>query len=392
LNTQLWLSKLISFDTTSRHSNLELIDVVDHWFKKHNITPRITRAANEPKANLFASLPAKDGSVQGGIILSGHTDVVPVDNQQWSSNPFEAVEKNGRIYGRGACDMKGFLAVILSLLPVFQKQQLSQPIHFAFSYDEEIGCFGAPLLIQDFLSAGIQPKACIVGEPTDMRPVVGHKGIQLFQCSIKGLSAHSSLTTQGCNAIEYAAKLICAIRKLADDIRQEGPFNADFDIPFTTLTTNIVKGGIAANTIPDACEFMFEFRHLPEVDPQIILTKIQAYIDNELLPEIRREYPEGCVTLKNLAGPPSFEASETADITQLIRTVSGENAILKVAYATEAGQFQAANIPTIVCGPGNIAQAHRADEYVTIEQLRLCENLLKKLMSNSLNTNGHIAS
>jgi acetylornithine deacetylase len=380
MDTHAWLGRLVAIDTTSRNSNLPLIQLIKEWFNQYHITPRLTPDSVEPKANLFATLPAQDGSIQGGIILSGHTDVVPVDNQEWDTNPFEAVKKEDRIYGRGTCDMKGFLAVTLAMLPELQKLKLSYPIHFAYSYDEEIGCRGAPHLIKDLLAAGIQPKACIVGEPTDMRPIVGHKGIQSFRCRVRGLAVHSSLTPQGCNAIEYSAKLIFFIRKLADKIREEGPFNPHFDVPFTSISTNMIHGGIAANTIPDHCEFRFEFRHLPEVNPHSIREQIDAYVKNELLPELRREYPEGDIDIENLASPPSFEASEDAVITQLAREISHDHEIRKVAYATEAGQFQAANIPTIVCGPGNIEQAHRANEFVTIPQLEQCEMFLKKIM------------
>jgi acetylornithine deacetylase len=388
METLAWLSHLISFDTTSRNSNLELIQAVEAWFVQHGIVPRLTYDVIEPKANLLATLPAHDGRTHGGIILSGHTDVVPVDNQRWETNPFEAVKKEGRIYGRGTCDMKGFIAVTLALLPEFQKLKLSYPIHFAYSYDEEIGCRGAPHLIKDMLAAEFRPEACIVGEPTDMRPIVGHKGIQSFRCRVQGLAVHSSLTPQGCNAIEYAAKLISYIRNLAETMKKEGPFNAFFDVPFTSISTNMIHGGIASNTIPDACEFQFEFRHLPEVAPRTIQENIMAYVNNELLPELQSEYPAGSIEIENLACPPSFEASEDAAITQLARAVSGDYEIRKVAYATEAGQFQAAHIPTIVCGPGNIEQAHRANEFVTILQLEQCEAFLRNLMKQADFLNG----
>jgi acetylornithine deacetylase len=384
MNKQAWLSRLIAFDTTSRNSNLDLIYAVNDWFTQHNITPRLTHDRVEPKANLFATLPGHNGSTDGGIILSGHTDVVPVDGQHWHTNPFEAVQKDDCIFGRGACDMKGFLAVTLALLPQLQKMKLVHPVHFAYSYDEEIGCRGAPHLINDLLAAGLRPKACIVGEPTDMRLVVGHKGIQVFRCRLQGRAVHSSLTPEGCNAIEYAAELVSFIRNFANQIKQGGPFNTHFDVPFTTLSTNLITGGIASNTVPDTCEFTFEFRHLPEVDPQSIREKIADFVKTELLPKMQHEYLDSVIEIDMLASPPSFEASEASAITQLVRAVSGERDILKVAYATEAGQFQAANIPTIVCGPGNIEQAHRANEFVKIAQLEQCEALLLKILQETL--------
>lgn len=379
MNTLNWLSRLIAFDTTSRNSNLALIDSLNDWFTQHGISPRLTTSVDEPKANLFATLPGKNGETRGGIILSGHTDVVPVDGQLWDTNPFEAVKKEGRIYGRGTCDMKGFIAVTLALLPELQKLQLPHPVHFAYSYDEEIGCKGAPLMIADIIATDIQPLACIVGEPSDMRVIVGHKGIQVFHCKIEGYAVHSSLTSQGCNAIEYTAKLISYIRQLADTIRKEGPFNSHYDVPFTSLTTNKIHGGIATNTIPDLCEFTFEFRHLHEVNPQDIIEQIESYVKKELLFEMKNEYANANITITKLASPPSFEADENAMITKLIRTLRNEHEIKKVAYATEAGQFQAANIPTVVCGPGNIEQAHRANEFVTMEQLEKCEIFLREI-------------
>jgi acetylornithine deacetylase len=376
MNTLEWLSQLIAFDTTSRNSNMELIDHVQEWFKQHDLLMRLTRHPNEEKTNLFATLPAHNGSMDGGIVLSGHTDVVPVDGQQWNTNPFAAVQHDGKVYGRGACDMKGFLAVALALVPEFRKLKLSCPVHFALSYDEEIGCQGAPLMIADLEAAGIRPAACIVGEPTDMRPVVAHKGIQTFRCRVRGHAAHSSLTPQGCNAIEYAAQLICHIRSVADGFRQSGPFDNKFDVPFTTVSTNMINGGIAHNIIPAHCEFYFEFRHLPNVKPREVMDRINAYVRDELLPRMQRERTSAEIEIDHLAQAPAFESNEESSINQLIRSISGDKEIHKVAYATEAGLFQNAQIPTIVCGPGNIEQAHRANEFVTLEQLKKCEEFL----------------
>jgi len=377
-----WLAQLIQFDTTSRNSNLQLIEYLQSWFINHHIETRLTRDATQTKANLFATLPAQNGSKEGGIILSGHTDVVPVDGQAWNTNPFTAVHADDKIYGRGACDMKGFLAVVLALVPEFKKLTLSRPVHFAFSYDEEVGCIGAPGMIADLLQAGIKPAACIVGEPTDMHPVVAHKGIQVFRCNVHGQAAHSSLTTQGCNAIEYAAKLICYIRSLADEFKRSGPFDEHYDVPFTSVTTNMIHGGTAHNIIPAHCEFIFEFRHLAHIKPQTIIDKIHAYVHNELQPLMQKEQAGAKIEVDNIAAVPSFEASnDHAAINQLIRTLSGETGIRKVAYATEAGLFQQAQIPTVVCGPGNIEQAHRANEFVTIEQLKKCETFLRAVVA-----------
>jgi len=385
MNTLEWLQRLIAFDTTSCNSNMELIDCVQDWFLHHRIHSRLTHARTAAKANLFATLKAHDGSTEGGIIFSGHTDVVPVDGQQWDTHPFEAVQIENKIYGRGACDMKGFLAVVLALVPEFEKLTLSQPIHFAFSYDEEIGCQGVPWLIADLQKAGIKPKGCIVGEPTDMHPVVAHKGIQVFRCEVRGLSAHSSLTPHACNAIEYAAKLICYVRELADELRRRGPFDQHFDVPFTSVSTNRINGGTAHNIIPAQCEFIFEFRHLPQVEPHEIIDRINAYIQDELLPQMQREWINAEIVVDSIATVPSFESSEETAINHIAYAITGKDEIRKVAYATEAGLFQQAHIPTIVCGPGSIEQAHRPNEFVTIEQLRRCEMFLRRVVSEIVN-------
>lgn len=380
MNTFAWIARLIAFDTTSRNSNLPLINEIADWFARHHIDVRLTYDSTKQKANLFATLPARDGKTQGGLILSGHTDTVPVDGQIWNTDPFRAVQIDDKIYGRGACDMKGFIAVVLALLPEFRELALSQPLHFAFSYDEEVGCLGARVLIDDFLVAGIQAKACIVGEPTDMYPVVAHKGIQAFQCRVQGQSAHSSLTPQGCNAIEYAAKLITYLRDFADELAQQGPFDPHFDVPFTSLSTNMIQGGTAGNIIPAECEFNFEFRHLPNVQPHTIIDRIKNYTDTELLPQMRHQHINATIEINNKGAVPAFEATEDAGLIRIAYEIAEKSEVRKVAYATEAGLFQAASIPTIICGPGNIEQAHRPNEFVTLLQLEQCATFLRKIV------------
>lgn len=380
MTTLEWLTHLVSFDTTSRNSNLQLIETIQKWLSQHQVSHKLTHDSHKNKANLFATIPAHNGNTEGGLILSGHTDVVPVDGQQWNSEPFEATLKDGRVYGRGTCDMKGFIAVVLALVPDFVKQKLNYPIHFAFSYDEEVGCLGAPLMIEDFLAANIKPRGCIVGEPTDMHAVVGHKGIQLFRCRIHGHATHSSLTPQGCNAIEYAAKLICHIREMANEYRHHGPFENTFDIPFTTVSTNMINGGTANNIVPANCEFVFEFRHLPQVKPQTIISKIEDYVQQKLLPEMQREKSYSTIEIDNIGAIPSFESTDNAAITQFVHALNGDKSFHRVAYATEAGLFQAEDIPTIVCGPGNIEQAHRANEYVEVSQLEKCKSFLQDII------------
>lgn len=377
-----WLDRLIAFDTTSRLSNMNLINFVQDWMKRHGAICRLTRDPSEAKANLFATIPAENGRKDGGLILSGHTDVVPIDGQQWESPPFKMTEKNGLIYGRGTADMKGFLAVMLALVPRFKSMSLQYPLHFALSYDEEIGCRGAPLLIEDLPSTGFTPRACIVGEPTEMLPLVAHKGKQSYRCEFHGRAAHSSLTPNGCNAIEYAARLICHIRQIAEEYKHKGPYDVAYDVPYTSLATTMIKGGLASNIIPALCEFVFEIRYIAQNSMQEVEKRITDFVQNDLLPRMREEFDEADVTLDKFAGAPGLSHVEETEIVKLVRTVTGDHETRKAAYATEAGLFQQAEIPSILCGPGSIEQAHRPNEFVSVAQLEKCEQFLVEVVRN----------
>lgn len=377
MDKEAWLNKLIAFDTTSCNSNLPLIEYVGNWLDHLQIPITLTYDPTKTKANLFASLPASDGSLDGGLILSGHTDVVPVSGQVWDSNPFCAIKRDNRIYGRGACDMKGFLAVVLALIPELQTNSRKHPVHLAFSYDEEVGCLGVPLLIADLQRKRIQPTACIVGEPTEMVPVIAHKGINSFKCRIHGHTAHSSLPPKGCNAIEYGAKLICWLRSFADQLKEKGTQDELYDVPYTTLTSTMVSGGIAMNTIPSFLEFLFEFRNLPHDNPNRISQTIKDYVSEHLIPEMQNEWADASVEIEPINCIPAFQSSEDLE---LIEIAGERNRINKVSYATEAGLFQKAGIPTIVCGPGSIMEAHKANEFVSLEQLDECEKFLRMIM------------
>ena len=380
MNTLAWLDRLIAFDTVSRHSNLGLIEEVRDALRAQGLTPWLNPNAEGSKANLFCTLPAQDGGTQGGIILSGHTDVVPVDGQDWSSDPFKLTDKgDGRLYARGACDMKGFIACALALVPEFLAQPRAKPLHLAFSYDEEIACVGAPFMLAELQARGIRADGCVVGEPTSMKPVVAHKGLNFYRCRVHGKAAHSSLTPQGCNAIEYAARLICHIRDLADAWRAEGPFDDAFDVPYTTITTNQISGGIAPNTLPELCEFSFEFRNLPGLAPADVHIRIERYVQDELLPRMQREFAGARIELERGGAAPALDASEQAAVTELVRALTADRAVRKVAYGTEAGLFQGIGIPTVLCGPGSIEQAHKVDEYVEVAQLEQCERFLRWL-------------
>jgi len=377
-----WIQRLVAIDTTSRNSNLGLIEMVRDDLRRAGIEAHLSHDRAGTKANLYATVPAADGTTQGGIVLSGHTDTVPVDGQQWDHDPFTPQLRDGRLYGRGTCDMKGFIGTALSMVPRLTRTRLAKPVHFALSYDEEMGCLGAPIMLADLKARGVRPDGCIVGEPTSMQVIVAHKGINVWRCCVRGHAAHSSLTPRGLNAIEYAAQLICFIRGLADEMRSEGPFDQAFDVPFSTAQIGTIQGGIAVNTVPAHCQFDFEHRNLPTADPQRFFGRIQAYAQEVLLPRMRAEHADAAIDLTPLAGAPSLDASEQAAITQLVRALTADRETRKVAYGTEAGQFQQAGIPSVICGPGDIQQAHKPNEFVALDQIAQCVRFLDKVIDS----------
>ena len=377
------LEKLIAFDTTSRNSNLDMIEYLRSLFVEAGIEPWLTYDADGRKANLFATLPGADGATQGGIVLSGHTDVVPVDGQKWTSDPFQMTQRDGRLYGRGTADMKGFIAICMTKLEMMKERNLRKPLHFAFSFDEEIGCLGAPLMIDEMLRRDIRPDGCLIGEPTSMKVVVAHKGANLYRCRVHGRAAHSSLPQLGVNAIEYAARVICFIRDLADGMKFEGPFDKFFDTPFSTAQTGRISGGVATNVVPQSCEFDFEFRNIPQVAAQDIYARISGYIEDQIKPAMRGEWEGADIALEKIATAPGLNAEEQAIMTRLARALTNDKDIRKVAYGTEGGQFQHAGVPSIICGPGSIDQAHSADEFIEIEQITQCEAFIDALASST---------
>lgn len=375
-----WIKKLVAFDTVSRHPNMGLIETVRDHLQSFGINSTLTTDQTGKWANLFATIPARDGSTNGGVVLSGHTDVVPVDGQKWDSDPFVPEIRDGLLYGRGTADMKGFIGIALTKVPAMLAANLDKPIHFALSFDEEVGCVGAPLMIADLQKRGVAPSGCIVGEPTSMRPVIAHKGINTYNCCVKGFAAHSSLTPHGLNAIEYAARLICFIRDVADEFRARGPFDEQYDVPFSTAQTSMIQGGNAINTVPAECRFSFEFRNLPTLDPEAIFARIDAYARDTLLPRMRREHASAAIEISKIASAPGLDASEQAAISQLVSALTADTQKRKVAYGTEAGLFQLAGVPSIVCGPGNIEQAHKPNEFVSLEQIVACEAFIEKFI------------
>ena len=381
MNTINRLSRLIAFDTTSRHSNLALIHDCADYLESLGLKPWLSHNADQSKANLFATIAAADGSTEGGLILSGHTDVVPTDGQAWQSDPYRADIREGRLYGRGSTDMKGFIAAVLAAAPAMVQAELKRPLHIALSYDEEIGCLGAPVMIAELQKRGLTPEHCIVGEPTSMRMVVAHKGIHTFRCAVHGKAAHSSLTPQGVNAIEYAAKLIVFINELAGRLKARYDTDPDYDVPFSTLSVNTIAGGIAGNIVPQLCEFEFDYRNLPHMSPADITAPIEAHIREVLQPQMQAVDAACRIDMHHGENVPAMPEAEAALLHDLITQLVQDSSRLKVAYATEGGQFQQAGIATVICGPGNIEQAHKADEFVELSQLARCDAFLHKLIA-----------
>lgn len=381
MNTVTWLTRLIAHDTTSRYSNLALIEDIADFLSHHGLQPWLAHDATGQKANLFVTLPAADGTTAGGLIFSGHTDVVPVDGQDWQSNPFHAVIRDDKLYGRGAADMKGFIAAVLAAIPHMKAAKLARPLHIALSYDEEIGCLGAPVMIDALQQRGLSPEYCIVGEPTSMQMVVAHKGIHTFTCRVHGKAAHSSLTPQGVNAIEYAAQLILFIQQLGQRLQHDYAQDAAFDVPFSTLSVNTIQGGIASNIVPQLCEFGFDYRNLPHMQPADVIEPIQRYIREVLEPQMRAVDANCGIELHHHAAVPAMPEADAQALLQLVAQLVGNHTRHKVAYATEGGQFKQAGIHTVICGPGNIEQAHRANEFVSLAQLARCDDFLNKMIA-----------
>lgn len=382
-----WLTRLIAFDTVSRHSNLALIDDVKAYCEQLGLTVDLTFNDAKNKANLFVTVPAgKDADeINHGLVLSGHTDVVPVDGQDWTSEPFTATIRGNKLYGRGACDMKGFIACALTLLPQAVKLsnagQLRRPLHLALSFDEEVGCLGAPLLLADLKARGITPDYCIVGEPTNMAMVVAHKGIAVYRCRVHGKSAHSSLTAQGVNAISYASRLIGYVDELAQEISHRSDNDGLFDVPYSTLSVGTIQGGTATNIVPNLCEFTFDYRNLPHMTQDDILAPIQAKVA-ELSAQMQARATDTGIELLQEESVPAMTDSDSTELQALIIALTGDDTRHKVAYATEGGQFTNSGIPTIICGPGSIEQAHKADEYVALSEMVRCDEFLQKLLNS----------
>ena len=366
---------LVQLDTRSHCSNLELIHLARDHLAGIGVKSRLTWNADKTKANLFATLG--EGK-PAGIILSGHTDTVPWDGQDWSRDPLSGTVQDGRLYGRGSADMKGFIAVALANAQWLAESDAPFAVHLALSYDEEVGCFGVRELIADLRGAGIRPMACIVGEPTHMVPAIAHKGVYRYKCCVRGKEAHSSLTPLSVNAIEMAARLVGRIRDMAEDFERNEPRYEGFDVPFSTASVGQFHGGIADNVVPRDAEFRYEFRDLPTADAAAMQQQVLAHA-RALEPAMQRVAPEAGFRFETICEVPSFLGSANDAVTQLALRLSGERQTTLVAFGTEAGLFKGAGIPTVVCGPGSITQAHQPDEYVSLEQLARSEAFIRGL-------------
>jgi len=371
------IRRLIAYDTTSRNSNLELIHWVRDYLDGLGIASTLVPSADGAKANLYATAGPDD---RGGILLSGHTDVVPVDGQDWTSDPFDVVERDGRLYGRGSCDMKSFIAIALAMLPEFLRRGLETPLHLAFSYDEEVGCQGAKDLMPVIAAMDHKPRFGIVGEPTEMQVIRGHKGRFGYRCRVRGFECHSSLTDQGVNAIEYAALMIARLTEMARAKALNGPFDQGFSPPYTTIQTGLIQGGTAINIVPGECQFDFEWRNLPDDDGHAMLAELKDFAESELVPGMRRVSPEAGIEITEDSIFAGLGTPEDAEVTTLALALAERNATGVVSFGTEAGLFSEIGIPTIVCGPGSIEQAHKPDEFVALDQINQCEAFLERLM------------
>jgi acetylornithine deacetylase len=375
------LGRLIAFDTTSRESNLALIDFIRDYLDGWGIASELYFDSDRRKASLFATIGPDD---RGGLMLSGHTDTVPVDGQAWDSDPFTVTLRDRRLYARGSADMKGFIAVALSRVPDFAAARLKMPLHLAFSYDEEVGCTGVRDLIADVSSRSVRPLGCIVGEPTSMTPVVAHKGKLTMRCEVHGHEAHSALTHQGVNAVETAAEIVARLRSVARQKRDHGPYDEGFVPPYTTIQVGTIRGGTAVNIVPRHCSFDFEIRAIPADDARALVRQLRDYALTTLLPEMHAVSDTSAIHFHEVNNTPGLSVTAEDPLVKLAQTLSGANDTGKVSYTAEAGLFQAAAIPAILCGPGSIEQAHKPNEFVSLDQIARCETFVQRLFEHLL--------
>ena len=373
------LSDLIKFPTVSGTSNIQLIDYCERKLSTLGADSFKTFDDKKLRVNLFSTINGTQKLNGGGIILSGHTDVVPASGKDWTSNPFVASNRNNKIYGRGSCDMKGFIACALALAPHFAKQKLKKPIHFSFTYDEETACQGAPVMLKELKKRKINCSVCIIGEPTSMKAIQAHKGCYEYSTHFTGLAGHGSAPDKGVNAVEYATKFISKLMNIREELKKREPKNSIFNPPYTTLQIGRIKGGLARNVIADQCTVDWELRPVVFEDGVFVNKIMDDYVKNTLLPEMKKIYPKSNIKKEIIGEVVGFDKEEKSQAVNLICNLTGNNSKDVVSFGTEAGLFQELGISTVVCGPGSIEQAHKIDEYVSHEQLKECLKLLIKI-------------
>ena len=377
-----WLARLVAIDTTSRDSNLPLIDLVADHARELGLAPHVFPTEDGRKANLLITVPDAEGRTTGGVLLGGHSDVVPTDGQAWTSDPYTLTEREGRLYGRGTTDMKGFDAVIVAALPALLASPLAEPVHVALTRDEEIGCIGAEPLVRSMREVGVQPRIAFVGEPTSLRMIRAHKSINLVTVTFHGVAAHSSLTSEGVNAVEYAASLVRYWREQADRWRDEGPWDDAYPIAHTTGAVTLIEGGNGVNIIPATCAVTLEFRSIGSAqDDQQVIDDLVAFC-RDLERAMRAEQAEASVTIDVRCQTPGLDTPQDAAAVALGQELGLQVQPDKVTYGTEAGIYAAGGISAVVCGPGDIARAHKADEWVGLEELAACEAFIGRLIDH----------
>ena len=378
------LSDLISFQTISGEDNNSLINYCDEILSKLGATSFKTFDDDKKRVNLFATLKAKNSNGKAPIILSGHTDVVPV-SKGWSTDPFKATVKGDKIYGRGSCDMKGFIACVLAYAPIFSKSNLNRDIHFSFTFDEETACIGAPILIKELKKRGFNKGICIVGEPTNMKIIDAHKGAYEYTTFFEGLAGHSSQPHKGVSAVEYAAKYVNKLIELRQKLKDRVPMNSIFSPPYSTLSIGGIFGGIAHNVIADKCHVKWETRPVVKEDAIFLNSEMDKYVNDILLPEMRKVFPNSKIVKETIGEIIGFDRKEKSEACEFVSSITGDNSREVVSFGTEAGLFQEIGISTAVCGPGSIEQAHKIDEFIKLDEISKCLKFLDGVKNKSSN-------
>ena len=381
LTTAELLARLVSFDTTSRNSNLALIGFVREYLDAHGIPYRVSTDTTGEKANIHAIIGPHG---PGGIALSGHVDTVPVDGQAWSADPFTLRRAEGRLYARGSADMKGFVSACLAAVPDIKTRNLARPLHLFISYDEEVGCNGARRLIQDFDESGLKPALCVVGEPSGMQPILAHKGKLNLGVTVRGVTGHSAEPGKGVNAIQAAGEAVAYVAAEARRLAKEGPFEEGFDPPHTTIHVGTIRGGTILNIIPERCEFTMEWRTIPGDDAARHVERMKQFVADTVEPAMRAVSAKTGFDFEVLTTMPGLSLDADHQLTAIVKQLTGSNSTGKVSYGTEGGYYQNSGIPTIICGPGHIAQAHQPDEWIAQDQLDACDVFIRRLADRLL--------